>query len=678
MKKNFLLTVFLLLFFSSPAITQDVAVPGVTPTPPAATNPDDPAVPRERRAAAYAKLLEGQRYVWTARRTNSALARRTATRLARTALRKAVELNPRLAEGYTALAELSLRGSDADIDEAISLSTIAVKIDPDNFGAHKYLGRLYTVKSGLGRGKIDPDIANNAIGAWKEVGRLDPQNAEAWAFLSEFYREKRDTGLRIESLRNWLAAANTPDSGFYVNIIRGSEGLAPELAAVELGEALIDVGKKDEALLILASAVSEDPENLRAVDLLGRALESVEGTSLSPAIEALRQAVYSNPENISLVEILAESLARSGETDAAAKVIRESVKRVDARKSAALLMTLGDIYADNERTAEALDSYRMASSARGIKNEKIVSDSDRGFALLLIGKMVKTLQKSGRVSDAENVIENSKGLFSVDDFVMDREKISLMRSTGRRVEALNLLRTLRQKDPEDYNLIRKEAELLTDLGRVDEAAALIVPLIENKTGDETRSIKYDDFVNRLFIAGLYIQADRGEDAIYHAEKAFAVANGDQSKQLATLRIASGQLIAGDYKAAEQNLKDILEATPDNPMALNNLGFLYLRRDKNYAEALDLIEKAVRIDPRNPEYLDSLGLAHLKLGNLDKAEIYLRRAIRYDADPVTAYERLGDVLLKKGNEGEAQSLWKKALSAATKATDVERIEKKIGM
>ncbi|MDH3530909.1 MAG: tetratricopeptide repeat protein, partial [Acidobacteriota bacterium] len=149
-------------------------------------------------------------------------------------------------------------------------------------------------------------------------------------------------------------------------------------------------------------------------------------------------------------------------------------------------------------------------------------------------------------------------------------------------------------------------------------------------------------------------------------------------QLATLRIASGQLIAGDYKAAEQNLKDILEATPDNPMALNNLGFLYLRRDKNYAEALDLIEKAVRIDPRNPEYLDSLGLAHLKLGNLDKAEIYLRRAIRYDADPVTAYERLGDVLLKKGNEGEAQSLWKKALSAATKATDVERIEKKIGM
>lgn len=684
MISRFLFTAALTTALSVSAFSQEATdtptTPGATPTPPTIVVrlPDPaPRVSVERRAAAYKKLLEGQRYIWHARQVDSSVAKRNAARMARDALRKAVELNPRLAEGYTALAELSLRGADSNIEEAISLANIAVRIDPDNFGGHIFLGRLFTVKSKLGRGGLESNFAAKAVEAWREVGRLDPKNAEAWAFLSIFYKELKEPEKRIEALRNWLASANTPDSGFYLTVVRGNKGLSPENAAVELGEALLESGAEREALLILSRAVSDNPSDLQAVDLMGRALENADEESLKPAIEALRQAVYSNPKNISLVQMLAETLALTGEIDEAAEVIMTGVSQFRGRHLAGLLMALGDIYSEADRIDDAIGAYRSALEARGIRQGQLVEDSDRGFAILLVNKMVLALQRIGRINDAENVIESSRELFSDDDFVMDREKVSLMRATGRRYEALKLLQSLRQKAPDDYNLIRKEAELLTDLGKIDEAAGLILPLIEEKPEGITRSMKYDDFVNRLFIAGLYVRAGRSAEAEYHAQKAFEVAKGDQGKQLASLQIASASMIAGDYAAAEEKLKSILKQTPDNPMALNDLGHLYLTRGTRFREALGLIERAVSIDPRNPDYLDSLGLAHFKLGDLDKAERYLRRSLKYNISSVSAYELLGDVFLRKGKETEAHAYWMKALTVATSNNDVIRIREKIG-
>ncbi len=60
-------------------------------------------VPRERREQAYAKLLEGQRYIWNIYRSRSQTGLANTVRLAKQSLQKAVELDPTLAEGYTAL-----------------------------------------------------------------------------------------------------------------------------------------------------------------------------------------------------------------------------------------------------------------------------------------------------------------------------------------------------------------------------------------------------------------------------------------------------------------------------------------------------------------------------------------------------------------------------------------------
>ena len=54
------------------------------------------------------------------------------------------------------------------------------------------------------------------------------------------------------------------------------------------------------------------------------------------------------------------------------------------------------------------------------------------------------------------------------------------------------------------------------------------------------------------------------------------------------------------------VKKALEIEPENPVFQNFLGFMYAETGSNLDEALVLIEKALKQEPENGAYLDSLG------------------------------------------------------------------------
>src|SRR5207237_7749163 len=94
-------------------------------------------ISRERREQAFAKLLEGQSYIWKLKNQRSKIDPKEAARLGKLALRKAVELNPNLDEAYTALSEIgwlnwTLGAADADLSEAEIFAGSAVKINPNS------------------------------------------------------------------------------------------------------------------------------------------------------------------------------------------------------------------------------------------------------------------------------------------------------------------------------------------------------------------------------------------------------------------------------------------------------------------------------------------------------------------------------------------------------------------
>lgn len=636
-------------------------------------------VPREQREQAYAKLLEGQRYVWSMSRIRSQAGTAAGMRLARQAFQKAVELNPRLSEGYTALSELSLSGSPADMEEAIMLANIAVKINPDNFGAQRILARVYTIKSRIQTDAIEPVSTQKAINEWKEVTRLDPRNAEGWAFLSEFYNKTNKNIERIDALKKWLSAANPIDSRFYRTVIGGKADLSPESASLKLGSALIKANRSNEAVEFLSRAIADDPENTEAIELLRQAVDSGIASSSEATLQALQQAVFVNPTNLALIKLLAQVHVKMGQPEDAVKSLRTSVAKFedsDKTSAADLQVFIGDIYSEANRTDEAAAAYEQALKTGGVVSGELVTDADREFAATVFNKLIQVYKHAGRINDAKAAIERARALLGNNDLFADRQIISLMRETGKSAEALMSVRALRNRMKEDYGLLRLEALILTEMGKVDEGVSLIKPLLGAGKTSSAPSLMFDDFSNYIFISSLYNQAKRGKDATSSAEKAYSAAGSEEKKQIANLTLASARQTSGDYKAAEEILRNLLKQSPNNPIALNNLGYFLLERDRKIEEALILIKKAVDIDPTNSNYLDSLGWAYFKLGQLGEAELYLKEAINNDSNSATIYEHLGDVYQKQGKNSLARKTWQKAMNLATDVAVNNRIKEKL--
>jgi tetratricopeptide (TPR) repeat protein len=641
-------------------------------------------IPRERREQAYAKLLEGQRYIWGLSNARSQAGIATGTKLAKESIQKAVELDPTLAEGYTALAELTYKSPPNDVDEAIRLATIAVKINPDNFGGHQWLARFYTVKSFINRGTIDKANTQKAIEQWKQVVRLDPRNAEGFAFLSDFYDKTNQPKEKIAALQSWLSSAQPIDSRFYTRIMGQQEDLSPESALVKLGAALIKQGEIREAVEILSRAVADNPGNEEAIELLSRAVESADDKTAAMAVEALQQAIFANPENVALVTLLAQIQTRAGNIDDAAKLLRNSVTKLTEKNKVAaanLQITLGDIYTEVDRYDEAVAVYKNTLPILGIENNELITDRERDYAAVIFEKMIQAYKNANRPNDAKKVIEQAGLLFGKDDLFADQKLIALYRENGQKAEALQTVRAARLQFPQDYELLRLEAEILTENGKVEEGVALLKALIGKKeTGNPNGTnslIPYDDFANYLYISNLYSQANRGKEAIEAANQALTIAKSEDRKQIAKLTMATAQQMSGNFQAAEQNLREILKQSPDNPIALNNLGYFLLERNEKINEALELIQKAVNTSPNNPSFLDSLGWAYFKLNKLDEAEKYLKSAARLDTSSATILEHLGDVYQKQAKAELAKETWRKALKISSEKEETVRLKTKLG-
>ena len=653
------------------------------------------SVSQDSRAKAYSKLLEAQRYYWllgNTRRNRSQTVYQANVRASREALIAALDSNPYMAEAYTVLSELAISAPPNDIDEALEFAKLAVRVDKNNYGARRIAARLLTYKSGLNTQALNAEFAGQAVEAWKSVAALDPRNAEAWAFLSVFYERTSRQAERIEALQKWLASATPLDSQFFQRITGGRESLSPEQATLKLAEALMEADRAKEAIDLLSQMLSDDPDNPVAAEMLRDAVSSAKGTGSETAIQALRQAVYANPGNISLASLLADLYADGGKVADGAKVLRDAAEKAsDKAVSGTYFVLLGDLYERAGSHADAISNYEKALAVRGFTESQIVSEDDRAFLTQLFQRMLRSAKAAGQGAAVRSILDRAKKALGPDDDFADRELISIYREEGKRSEALAVVRSLKAKNPREEGLARLEATLLTELGRVDEGVAAFRSHIAERTRagqvaesatteDPTRVTigvaPTDEFSNLLFISQLYTQANRTKDAIGAANQALGVARGLERRQIAQLTLASAQQMGGDHAGAEATLRAILKESPGNPIALNNLGYFLLERNERIDEALKMIQEAVKVDPTNPSYLDSLGWAFFKLGKLSDAEKHLKEAAKLDSLSATINEHLGDVYLKQGRADDARRQWQKALELASEKSDLDRIKRKL--
>jgi Flp pilus assembly protein TadD len=110
--------------------------------------------------------------------------------------------------------------------------------------------------------------------------------------------------------------------------------------------------------------------------------------------------------------------------------------------------------------------------------------------------------------------------------------------------------------------------------------------------------------------------------------------------------------------------------------MNYLAYSWVEKKQNLDEAEAMLERAVKLRPRDGYIVDSLGWVYFRLGRYDEAVMQLERAVELRPQDPTINDHLGDALWQVGRRNEARFQWHRALSFDPEEDDVPVIEKKI--
>ena len=124
----------------------------------------------------------------------------------------------------------------------------------------------------------------------------------------------------------------------------------------------------------------------------------------------------------------------------------------------------------------------------------------------------------------------------------------------------------------------------------------------------------------------------------------------------------------------ETFENLLQIDPEDPYALNYLGYMYADKGTHLQEAVELLSRAIVLDPENSAFLDSMGWAYFRLGDLEQAEEYLNRALAFLGEnevdeQAVIFEHAGDIANALGKDKEARMHWQKVLELTPENKEV---------
>ena len=143
---------------------------------------------------------------------------------------------------------------------------------------------------------------------------------------------------------------------------------------------------------------------------------------------------------------------------------------------------------------------------------------------------------------------------------------------------------------------------------------------------------------------------------------------------ATLGTLAEQM--GDRAKAQDLYKKALQIQPDQPIAANNLAFMYLDQGTNLDVALSLAQVARRAMPTSPNSADTLAWAYYLKGAYSSARELLEDAAKQSPDDSTIQYHLGAVYNKLNDKTKATAHLKKALTLQPTPATADQIKKEL--
>lgn len=467
-------------------------------------------------------------------------------------------------------------------------------------------------------------------------------------------------------LAGWRAKPGRPRLAAALLLVGGLGVAAPAAWAQQeegaayyeflLARYLESQGDSRGALRALERAAVADPQSAEVrAEIASFHLRRNERTD---AEEAAQAALVLDPNNIEANRVLGQIYAsmaegaRPGSADGM-RYLRDAIthfERVVAGSpgvDAQLQFALGRLYMANGEPAKAIqtlarvvDQNPGSAAARLSLAQAYAATSDLNRAIAMLDEIVDVeprvaatlgeyLERAGRFQQAADAYTLALRV-RPEDRELKVRRVAVLYNVKAFGRAADLAAEARRQHPDDLRFPRLEARARFDAGQREEAI----------TGLEAVAEAFPrDHATQFALVDLYHEGRRGQDA-------------------------------------ERVLRQILDAEPSNPNALNYLGYLLALRGERLDEAISLVRRALDADPDNGAYLDSLGWAYFRRGDLDQAETYLTAAAERLPRNAEVLDHLGDLHASRDRWEEAVSAWTRALDGEGASVDREAIRQKI--
>jgi tetratricopeptide (TPR) repeat protein len=233
------------------------------------------------------------------------------------------------------------------------------------------------------------------------------------------------------------------------------------------------------------------------------------------------------------------------------------------------------------------------------------------------------------------------------------------------------------------NVLSVAARALIDQNKIDEAQALLDPLLAKSAGARTVWIKLasgaiaDDAIatawlkkveplvssdsipeqTALIMGWTMIGQRTGSKPALESAQALLkkISNRPDPNGDVAFMLASINEQMGETAAAEAGYRQVLAAHPSHSGAQNDLAYLLLVHGKNLAEAEALVKKAIETQPKNASYYDTLARLLAKRGNIAEALTTFDHALTLDPSSIEALIGKATTLQASGKKEDAARL-----------------------
>src|SRR5438270_553589 len=577
------------------------------------------------------------------------------------AYKKAYALDPKSQVIGERLAEMYWKAQR--IHDAVAEAQEILKRDPDNVQSSRLLGRIYLRSLGdVSAGNGQPETVNRAIEQYREINRLDPSDAESALWLARLYRLKNEHDKAEQVMRS--IHKTDPEN---------------EPAVEQLTQLLMDEGKSAEAVTLLEGITAHSPSAV-LLDLLGDAYTQTH--DLAKAEAAYRKAMELDPSEPSHQRGLGQTLLAQEKYKEAlavyqklsdlmpddsdvylriAQIYRELhqldkaeenlVKaRQDAPGSLEVMYNEGMLYESQGRYDEAIRV--LTDAVTEIKRQSPAMPSRRRSLSVLYQQLGQLYRE---VQNYQAAIYTFEELGHLGDEEDRRARMMIMdtyRAAKDLPRALQTGKEAMAKYPADPGIRTSYALLLGENEQTDEAVKLLRAQLRGDTSDR------DTYLN---IAQVYERGRRYQEAEESARAAEVLPGQPRDNEMVWFLLGAIYERQKFYDKAEEEFKKVLAVNPKNAPVLNYYGYMLGDLGIRLDEARALVERALKEEPYNGGYLDSLGWIYFKQNRTADAEATLRKALARESHDPTIHSHMGDVYAKRGRTDLAAAEWEKSLA-----------------